>query len=235
MNRNHLWSVIIVVLLSAVFAFSACAEELSFAERVDALKTTVLTSQENLRQYEWIETSVVSVKGEEKSRKQERCYYGSDGKLQKVLVTKNAPEASKPGIRGMIAKNKKAEMTDYMKEAVNLVRSYVPLDPGKIEAVKAAGKVTFQLTEPGRRARMVFIDYQKTGDNLAIDLDLVNNSPFAMSVQSFLKSPKEPVTLNVSISALNDGTIYVSNAVLNAKEKNLKVTIENSGYRRMLQ
>jgi hypothetical protein len=50
---------------------------------VGALKATLAASQATLRQYEWIETTVVSLKGEEKSRKQQRCYYGADGTLQK--------------------------------------------------------------------------------------------------------------------------------------------------------
>ncbi len=39
-----------------------------------------------LAQYQWIETTVISLKGEEKSRKQNQCYYGADGKVQKVPV-----------------------------------------------------------------------------------------------------------------------------------------------------
>ena len=36
--------------------------------------------------YEWMQTTVVSFRGEEKSRKQNRCYYGTDGEVQKVPI-----------------------------------------------------------------------------------------------------------------------------------------------------
>jgi hypothetical protein len=48
------------------------------------------------RSYEWIETTAVSVKGEEKSRTRKRCDYGADGKLEKVIpsMESRAPLAS---------------------------------------------------------------------------------------------------------------------------------------------
>jgi hypothetical protein len=55
-----------------------------------------------------------------------------------------------------------------MKEVRNLVPQYVPVDPARLAAVKGAGKVSIQLTEPGKRARLVFSDYLKKGDNVAL-------------------------------------------------------------------
>jgi hypothetical protein len=48
-------------------------------ERVAALKQSMQESQTKLRQYEWTETTIISLKGEEKNRTQKRCYYGADG------------------------------------------------------------------------------------------------------------------------------------------------------------
>ena len=135
--------------------------ELSLQDRVAALKTTFGASQANLRQYEWIETTVVSLNGEEKSRKQQRCYYGADGVLQKVLVDASPPSPTKSGLRGRIIANKTAQLTDYMQSAVILVKSYVPPEPGRIQASKDAGKVTIQMLDPGKRAQVNVHDYQK--------------------------------------------------------------------------
>jgi len=211
------------------------AQQPAAAERVAALKASLAASQAALRQYEWIETTVVVVKDEEKSRKQERCYYGADGKLTKVLLTQPAPEPQKRGLRGKIAESKKEEMADYMHEAVTLIRQYVPPDQARIQAVKDAGKVSIQLTDPGKRARLTFSDYLKSGDSLAVDMDLTSNLPVAANVNSYLDSQKEPVMLSVKFGILNDGITYVSGAILDAPGKSLKVTIENSGYRKMGQ
>ncbi len=204
----------------------------SVQERVAILKGTFAASQAKLRQYEWIETTVVSLNGEEKSRKQQRCYYGADGVLQKVVVDASPPPPTKPGLRGRIIANRTAELTDYMKSAVSLVKSYVPPDPARIQASQDAGKVSIQVLDPGKRAQVNFHDYQKPGDNLAVVIDLGNNTVAGIGVSSYLDSATDVVTLDAKMGQLNDGTIYTSAITLNAAAKNLTVTVENTGYRK---
>jgi len=60
------------------------AQSPDLQQRVAALKQSAAKDQQSIRQYEWIETTVISLKGEEKSRQQKRCYYGAEGSLQKV-------------------------------------------------------------------------------------------------------------------------------------------------------
>jgi hypothetical protein len=223
--------------LAAVLATSsgiavAQAPQPSLQERVAYLKATFAASQAALRQYEWIETTVVSVNGEQKSSKQQRCYYGADGALQKVLIEASPPPASKPGLRGRIIANKKAELTEYMQNAVSLVKSYVPPDPAKLQAAKDAGKVSIQVLEPGKRAQLNFHDYQKPGDNLAISIDISKNIISGIGVSSYLDSATDVVTMSATMGQLNDGTIYTSNITLDAFAKNLNVTVQNSGYRK---
>ena len=67
---------------------------------VAGLKQNLAESQKRLRQYEWIETTAISLKGEEKSRKQQRVYYGADGTLTKVPMGRAAPQAQPPAAAG---------------------------------------------------------------------------------------------------------------------------------------
>jgi hypothetical protein len=232
MRRIFLLYMAFVAIMLGGLALPVFAQQPIAADRVISLKATLVQSQMVLRQYEWIETTVVNVKGDDKSEKQERCYYGADGKLQKVLLTQPPQESEKRGLRGRIAERKKEELTDYMQEAVSLVHRYVPPDPNRILAVKDAGKVGLQLIEPGKRARLIFSDYLKSGDSLSVDVNLMNNHPLAANVNSYLDSDREPVTLSVTFGTLNDGTTYASEVVLNATGKQLKVTVQNSGYRK---
>jgi hypothetical protein len=210
----------------------AQAPQPSLPERLAALKAGLAASQANLRHYEWIETTVISLNGEEKSRKQQRCYYGADGALQKVVVDASPPPPTKPGLRGRIIANKTAELTDYMKSAVALVKSYVPPDPSKIQAVKDAGKVSIDVLIPGQSARINFRDYQKPGDNLGLAIDLASNRITGVTVSTYMDSATDVVTLNASMGQLNDGTSYASDIALNAQAKNLTVTVQNTGYRK---
>jgi hypothetical protein len=205
---------------------------LSVPERVAALKTNLAVSQANLRQYEWIETTVVSLNGEEKSRKQQRCYYGADGVLQKVVVDASPPPEKKFGLRGRIIANKTAELTTYMQSAVSLVKSYVPPDPARIQAAKDAGKVSIDVVIPGQSARINFRDFQKPGDNLGVGIDIASNRVSGLTVASYLDSPADVVTMTASMAQLDDGTSYTTNITLNVPAKNLTVTVQNSGYRK---
>ena len=106
-------------------------------QRVAALKKSLADSQASLRKYEWVETTIISLKGEEKARTQKRCYYGVDGKVQKVAMG-NAPAAAPPAkgggrgggrVKGAIVENKKDDIKDYMEQAAALIHKYVPPAP----------------------------------------------------------------------------------------------------------
>ncbi len=137
-----------LTLVLAALALPGFAQQPTAAERTAMLKATMASSQALLKPYEWIETTVVSLKGEEKSRLLNRCYHGADGKVQKVPLTAPPPAKKKPGLRGKIAESKKEEMVDYMKEAVALVKLYMPPEPVLIQKAKDAGKVSIS-PQPG--------------------------------------------------------------------------------------
>jgi hypothetical protein len=219
----------VLLLLASVHV--APAQQPSAAERAVALKAQLAASQAILKQYEWIETTVVSVKGDEKSRQMHRCYHGADGKVAKIPLTTPPPEEKKRGLRGRIIEAKKEEMTEYMKDAVALVKQYVPPDQARIQAAKDAGRISIS-PQPGQRARLTFAGFVKSGDSFAVDLDLAANRPLQATVSTFMDSDKEPVTLDVRFGMLDSNASYASTTTLEAKGKDLKVTVENSGYKR---
>jgi hypothetical protein len=208
------------------------AQSPEMQQRVAALKQSAAQDQQNIRQYEWIETTVISLKGDEKSRQEKRCYYGVDGSLQKVTASASPPPQKKGGLRGRVAKNKKEELTDYMKQAVALVKTYVPPDPAKIQAVKDAGKISLDMPGAGKGARLNFRDYAKPGDSLSVEVDPSSNRVIGLNVATYLDDAKDSVTLNVRFSSLPDGTGYPATEVLVATAKNVSVNVTNSGYRK---
>jgi len=210
----------------------ALAQQPTAQERVVALKASLAASQAILKQYEWVETTVVSLKGEEKVRQMSRCYHGADAKVQKIPLTTPPPAEKKRGLRGRIAESKKEELTGTMKEAVALVKGYMPPQPVLIQRAKDAGKVTLQPLS-GQRVRLTFADYLKPGDSLALVVDLVSNRPLEAQISSYLDSQKEPVTLDVRFNTLDNNATYAATSVVNVQAQNLTVKVENSGYRRM--
>jgi hypothetical protein len=190
---------------------------------------------QQVRQYQWTETTAISLKGEEKSRTQNSCAYGADGKVQKTPASAPAETKEKRGLRGKVVENKKEEISDYMKKAVSLVHAYVPPDPAKIQACKDAGKVGVQVLEPNKRVQVQFRDYHQAGDMLGIELDITKNLLLGYQVSSFLDSPQDAVNLNVRFATLADETIYPADIVLDVKAKEIKVNVQNSDYRKASQ
>ncbi len=206
-------------------------------QMVAALKQNLAESQKRLRQYEWIETTALSLKGEEKSRKQQRVYYGADGKLVKLPMGEPPPEAASGGrgrrggrLKERVVENKKDEMQEYMERAVGLVHQYVPPNPEAIDAAKHAGKVAMRPGQSGH-ARLEFTDFIKPADLFAVEIDAATNHLAGLIVSSYLDERTDVVALNVQFGALADGTSYASQVTLDAKAKHMTVVIQNSGYR----
>lgn len=220
-----------IATLAAVTVSAQPADDLK--ARVASVKQSLVASQKAIKGDEWIEMTIFSLKGEEKSRLQNRCYHGADGKLQKVPVTA-APEADKPrGLRGKVVESKKAEIGATMEQAKDLIGKYIPPDPARIQASVDAGKSSIQVLEPGKRARLEFRDYLKQGDTLGLELDLVQNRLLKLSVASYLETPEDAVTLGASLGTLEDATSYPAQIVLEATGLGFKTVVENSGYRKL--
>ena len=203
-------------------------------DHVAAVKQSLAQSAAALRQYQWVETTAVSIKGEEKSRTQNTCYYGADGKVQKtpIAAAPASDSRDKRGVRGKIVENKKEDISESAKEAVALVKQYVPPDPARIQAAKDAGKLSVVPPDPQGRAQVVIKDYVKAGDSLTIDVNAVTDVISGVTVATFTDSAKDAVALKVSFGALPDGTVYAAAIHLDVAAQNLAVAIENSGYKK---
>jgi hypothetical protein len=227
-----------VVLLSGALAAQAPQTD----ERVAALKESLAKNQAALRQYTWIETTQISLKGEVKKQEQKQCQYGADGKVVKTPVPGAAPapaktpEPSGGGRRGgrlkqAVVENKIDDMKDYMEKVAALVQEYVPPDPQKIQAAQAAGHISMQ--PAGNVVALTVKSYVKPDDALAIGFDTVQKKLSSYKVNSYVDDPKDDVvTLAVTFATLPDGVSHPQQVVLDATAKKIQVKLTNSGYKK---
>ena len=210
-------------------------------DQVAALKQSLQQGLAQARRYEWIETTVISLKGEEKGRTQKRCYYGADGKVEKVPLEQPAQPSAPPsgGRRGrsgrlkqQIVDKKKDEMKDYMERAAALIHKYVPPAAAQIQAAKDAGHVTVT-PQPDGAVRLLISQYLQPGDSMAIDLNRAANTLNGLTVNTWLDKPEETVALAVRMATLPDGALYAAETTLDAKAKHITVVIQNSGHRKV--
>jgi len=222
-KRSKFLFSLVLVCLSFSFVSTASAQAPpAVQERIAAIKQSLAKSKQTLQQYEWIETTTVILKGEQKAQIMDKCYYGMDGKVQKVPVLPPQGGSSK----------KKEELQDYVKSAIALLQKYVPPDPTMIQRCVDLGKVSIQKMVPGASATLAFSDFLLPGDNLSIALDLVKNNITGSNVNTYLDTQKDPVTVNVGFGSLLDGTTYPANIVLNLPSKKLQLEVQTSGYRK---
>jgi hypothetical protein len=226
------------------FLLSLTLVSVTFAQapedRSAAIKEALAKNQAALRQYTWIETTTISLKGEVKKKEQKQCSYGPDGKVQKVPIPgQAAPQQAQQkggGRRGgrlkeEIVENKVEELTEYMEQAAALVHQYVPPDPQKIQAAQGAGNVSVQ--PAGGVTTLNVKSYVKPGDSLALGFDPAAKAMRSYAVQSYVEKPKDDdLTLTVKFNSLPDGTSYPETVVLDVTAKKVVVTITNSGYKK---
>jgi len=201
-------------------------------ELIEMIKKNFSDSKASIKKYEWVETTTVFYKGEQKSVKQYQCYYGVDGKMTKV-ETGGGTEAKKPGgIRGRIADNKVDDITDYVEKAVKQVQTYLPPDGAKLQKIYDGGKSTVQILEPGKKFKLGFPDYNLPGDMLSITIDKSTQKLLALDVNTYTDKADQQVVFNVTFSDLPDKTQYQGSTSLDAKAKDVKIAIVNSGYKK---
>ncbi len=202
-------------------------------QKVAAVKQAAAQNQQALRSYSWLEKTELSLKGEVKSTKVESCRYGPDGTVQKTPVSEPPPPEQQRGLKGRMIEKKTGEMKEEMQAANALVHQYVPPSPDKIQAVVTAGKVT--ITPAAGATALRFADYLKAGDSLTLSLDPAVKAMKGIAVNSWLDDPSKPVTLQVNLQSLPDGTSYPGAIVLSIPSDQIEVRITNSNYQKVAQ
>jgi hypothetical protein len=197
------------------------------------MKRSLQSSLEALRRYEWVETATVFRKGRQKSEQRQRCRYGAGGSVERapVEVGSGAGVGEPGGRRSNAAWGLKGSLADLAREAVALVRTYIPPDPVRIEEADIGGRITVGDPDHDGRVRLVIRDYLKPGDYLTAVLDAATNRFDGLTVATYTDTAKHGVTMNLVLGVLPDGTLHPATILLDIEQEEVRVTIENSGYR----
>lgn len=203
-------------------------------QKLAAVKESVAKNQAALHQYQWTEQTVVSLKGEVKKTTQSLCRYGPDGQVQKTPLSAPAPPPQQMGrLKKHVVEKKKGELTDYMQQAVDLIKDYVPPNPQQMQQAYAAGGVSFSPAGAGLIA-LQFKNYVKPGDSIIFTFNSATKSLTNLNVNTYISEPKDAVTLTVAFQTLPDGTNYAANTVLNASAKQVTVQMQNMNYQKLM-
>jgi hypothetical protein len=202
-------------------------------QKFGAVKQSVAENQQKLHQYQWTETTQLTLKGEPKPAKTSTCRYSPDGTVQKTPVGAPPPPPSGGKMKQRIIEKKKEEMQDYMGQVKELLAKYTPPDPQKMEQAFKAGNASLDPNPTAQTVEFVFKNYAQSGDQMTLSFDTATKKVNALNVNTYLDNPKDVVTLAVKMASLPDGANYVQQTVLDATAKKLQVTTTNSNYQRV--
>jgi hypothetical protein len=209
----------------------AIAQNPELQEKVAALKQIAAENKQKLQQYQWTETTQLTLKGDPKPAATNLCRYGPDGQVQKTLTSPPPEDPSGGRLKQKVIAKKKAEMKDYMGDVKVLLAQYVPPDPQKMQQAYQAGKVSLN-PAPGV-VNLIFKDYAQPGDQMTVTFDTTAHKIVSLNVNTYLGEEKDAVTLHVQMASLPDGTNYTQQSVINATAKELVVTTTNSNYQHL--
>jgi hypothetical protein len=228
------WNTSRMVLIGAaaiLTAFPAFAQNPEIQEKLAAVKQAAAENKQKIRQYQWIETTQLTLKGDPKPPTKNSCLYGPDGKVQKSMIGAPPPPPSGGRMKQKVIANKKAEIKDYMQDVKAVLGMYVPPDPQKMQAAFQAGKVL--LNPAGDSVNLIFTDYAQPGDKMTLMFNAATKKIDGLKIDTYMGQEKDVVTLQVQMASLPDGTSYEQQTVLGATAKQLVVTTTNSDYQKI--
>jgi hypothetical protein len=217
--------------LAFLAAVSAVAQNADFEQKLAAVKQAAADNNAKLHQYRWIETTQVTLKGDERPATQSSCHYGPDGQVQKTPIGPPPEQPSGGRLKQRIIEKKQGEMKEYMQQVKDVLGMYVPPDPERMQEAYKAGNVAFNPV-PGAM-NLVFTSYAKPGDKMILTFDPATKKITSLNIDTYMGEAKDKVTLQVVMSSLADGTNYAQQSVLNASEKKLTVITTNSNYQKL--
>lgn len=223
--------VIVIGAIALVASVAAIAQNAELQQKLAAVKQAAAENKQRLRQYQWTETTQLTLKGDPKPPSEKLCQYGPDGQIQKTPIGPPPQEPSGGRMKQRIVEKKKAEMADYMGDVKGLLSMYVPPDPGRMQLAFQAGKLSLNPT--GSALNLIFTDYAQPGDRMTLVFDPAIKKIISLSVNTYMGQAKDAVTLQVQMAPLPDGTSYAQQTILNASAKQLVVTTTNSNYQRI--
>jgi hypothetical protein len=207
------------------------AQNAEVLQKLTAVKQAAAENKQKLQQYQWTETTQLTLKGDPKPSSEKLCQYGPDGQVQKTPIGPPPEQPSGGRLKQRVIEKKKGEMQEYMEQVKGVLSMYVPPEAQRMQQAYQAGNLS--LNPAGGLLNLIFRNYAQPGDQMTLTFDPGTKKITALSVNTYMGDAKDAVTLQVQMASLPDGTNYAQQTILNATAKQLVVTTTNSNYQKL--
>src|SRR5579862_8195215 len=124
-------------------ALPSMAQSGELQQKLAAVKQAAAENKQWLHQYQWTETTQLTLKGDPKPSSEKLFQYGPDGQMQKTPTGAPPQEPSSRRLKKRVVAKKKAEMQDYMEDVKGVLSMYIPPEPQRMQQAFEGGKVPF--------------------------------------------------------------------------------------------
>lgn len=205
-------------------------------QKVQALQKAGAENEQRLRNYQWLETTTITVNGKTRPPRQSICRYAPDGVVVKTpLGPPPAPPMPSGGpLKRRIEGMKIEEMKESMAEVQGLVTRYLPLNREAFRGAMKTRRIDFE--HDGDRGNSIIVNgYVKPGDKFILGLNMATMQMRSVRVESYFASPADTLTAAVQFSALPDGTSYPGVVTINAPARRVAITTVQSNFSRIAE
>jgi hypothetical protein len=224
MNTNT-YKTNLVKLIGLAIMFCSCtmayAQDQKFA----------ITAKQNaaaLQQYTWKSQTQIRKDGDVKATKLYSNRYAADGSLVQLLLHEESAKLPKFGIRGMVAKKKKADAQELIEALQRLAKSYGELPPAKMQEFMKTANATLETNAPQPLLRLESTNILQPGDSMIVWLDANTRRQRRVEINSTFD--EKPVRIVTEFRDLPNGPTYVARSVVDYPREELTLTMENFDY-----
>jgi hypothetical protein len=232
---------LLVGLLTVSFTGMAVAQNPELQQKIAEVKQAAAANKQALAQYTWVETTTISLKGEQKKQEHSQVRLGPDGKPQKQSLDPPAqPAPSDAGggrggrVKEHVVEKKKEEYKDYADQIKSLIQQYLPPEKEMLEQAAQKGNIALS-PQPGAEGqyKLAITNYVKQGDNMTLLFDKARKSLAGVTIASYLDDPKDAVNVTVTFTSEPSGLNHISSETINGVSKQLTIAIQNSNYQHL--
>ena len=227
-SRHHF---ILSMALSLVSTAGTQAQQQpTIQDKLQRMQQAAVQNTQKLHTYQWIESTSLTMNGKAGEPKETICHYGPDGQLVKTpLGEQGPPHISGGPLKQHIIKKKIEEAEEQISEITNLASAYLPLNPSQLGDAWHTKRIDFE--HDGDSGNTVIInDYVKPGDQFRISMNMTTLQIQRVVIQTYFKTPQDPMTVDVRFSQLADGTVYPSISTITAPTKKIVITKSSDNF-----
>jgi regulator of protease activity HflC (stomatin/prohibitin superfamily) len=181
-----------------------------------------------LQQYTWKSQTQIRKEGDVKATKLYSNRYAADGTVVQLLLQEESAKLPKFGIRGMVAKKKKAEAQELIESLQRFAKSYGELPPAKMQEFMKTANATLETNAAEPLLRLESTNILQPGDSMIVWLDANTRRQRRVEINSTFD--EKPVRIVTEFRDLPSGPTYVARSVVDYRREELTLTMENFDY-----